>query len=134
LRYLVLYFLAGIGAGLFHAYLHPDSVVPTVGASGAISGVLGSFFVLFPRARVFTLVPLIFLLFPIVQVPAALYLGFWFLMQLMSGALALVFAGDAGGVAWWAHVGGFVAGMALVPVLRRRWSYPRVWRDQYAPW
>ena len=69
---------------------------------------------------------------PVVELPALLYLGFWFLMQLANGTAALTIARDSGGVAWWAHVGGFVAGMALAPVLRRRQSYPPVWRDQYA--
>jgi membrane associated rhomboid family serine protease len=134
LRYLAFYLLTGIGASLAHAHLHPDSLVPTIGASGAISGVLGGFFVLFPHARVVTLVPLVFVFFHVVELPAVLYLGFWFLMQFLSGALAFVVAGEAGGVAWWAHVGGFVAGMALVPLLRRRRSYPRVWADQRATW
>jgi membrane associated rhomboid family serine protease len=134
LRYLLFYLSTGIGAGLAHAHLYPESVVPIVGASGAISGVLGGFFVLFPYARVLTLVPLVFVFFHVVELPAVLYLGFWFLMQFLSGALSLVVAGEAGGVAWWAHVGGFVAGMALVPLVRRRRSYPRVWADQRAPW
>ncbi len=134
LRYLAFYLLAGMAAGLAQAYLYPDSSVPTVGASGAISGVLGGYLVLFPYARVLTLVPFFIFFFPVVEVPAVLYLGFWFLMQLLSGTLALALAGQAGGVAWWAHVGGFVVGMALVSLLRRRRSYPRVWRDEYAPW
>jgi len=131
-RYLAFYLVTGAGAGLAHAYLHPDSVIPTVGASGAISGVLGGYLVMFPYARVLTLVP-IFFFFDVVQLPAVIYLGFWFLMQLVSGTLALVAAGEAGGVAWWAHAGGFLVGMALVWPLRRG-NYPRVWRDQYAPW
>jgi membrane associated rhomboid family serine protease len=135
LRYLALYLLTGVGAALAHAYLYPTSAVPTVGASGAISGVLGGYLVLFPAARVLTLIVLVFFIVDVVEVPAVFYLGFWFVMQLMSGALALAVAGDAAGVAWWAHVGGFVAGMAVMPLLRRRrWSYPRVWRDQYAAW
>ena len=134
LRYLLFYLSAGIGAGLAHAHVHPESVVPTVGASGAISGVLGGFFVLFPHARVLTVVPLVFVFFHVVEMPAVLYLGFWFMMQFLSGALALAVAGEVGGVAWWAHVGGFVAGMALVPLVRRRRSYPRVWADQRAAW
>jgi membrane associated rhomboid family serine protease len=134
LRYLGFYLLAGVGAGLTHAYLHPASEIPTVGASGAISGVLGAYLVMFPHARVYTLVPILFLLAPIWEVPAVVYLGFWFLAQLLSGTFAFALASDAGGVAWWAHVGGFVVGLALAPLLRRRWSYPRVWRDQYAPW
>jgi membrane associated rhomboid family serine protease len=133
LRYLVFYLLSGVAAALAQAYLFPDSTIPTVGASGAISGVLGAFLVLFPTARVFTLVPLL-LFFPVVELPAVLYLGFWFLMQLMSGTVSLTVVSDAGGVAWWAHVGGFVVGLVVAPLLRRRQSYPRVWRDQYAPW
>jgi len=132
-RYLAFYLATGVAAGLTQAYLYPHSALPTVGASGAISGVLGAYLVLFPHARVLTLVPFV-LFFPVVELPAVLYLGFWFLMQLTSGTLALTIAGDAGGVAWWAHVGGFVVGMALVPLLRRRQSYPPAWRDQYAPW
>jgi membrane associated rhomboid family serine protease len=132
-RYLAFYLLSGVAAALVQAHLHPESTIPTVGASGAISGVLGAYLVLFPAARVFTLVPLL-LFFPVMEVPAALYLIFWFLMQLMSGTASLSLAADAGGVAWWAHVGGFVVGVVLAPILRRRESYPTVWRDQYAPW
>ena len=72
--------------------------------------------------------------FPLIEIPAVVYLGFWFLMQVLNGTMALAVMGDSGGVAWWAHVGGFAAGMALAPLLRRRQSYPRAWRDQYAPW
>jgi membrane associated rhomboid family serine protease len=133
LRYLAFYLLAGVVAALVQGQLHPDSIIPTVGASGAISGVLGAYLVLFPTARVFTLVPLL-LFFPLVELPAVLYLGFWFLMQLMSGTASLALGAEAGGVAWWAHVGGFVVGVALVPILRRRESYPKAWRDQYAAW
>jgi membrane associated rhomboid family serine protease len=96
LRYLVFYLLSGVAAALAQAYLFPDSTIPTVGASGAISGVLGAFLVLFPTARVFTLVPLL-LFFPVVELPAVLYLGFWFLMQLMSGTVSLTVVSDAGG-------------------------------------
>jgi membrane associated rhomboid family serine protease len=134
LRYLAFYLVAGVGAALAHAYLYPTSTVPTVGASGAISGVLGGYLVLFPHARVLTLIPLFFFFFDVVALPAVFYLGIWFLMQLLSGTLGLWLAQEGGGVAWWAHVGGFVVGMALVPLLRRRWSYPKVWRDQYAAW
>lgn len=132
-RYLAFYVLTGVGAGLVHAFLYPASTVPTVGASGAISGVLGGYFVLFPRARVLALVPLVFFYVEVVELPAVLYLGFWFLMQLLSGTFALL-AGEAGGVAWWAHAGGFVVGMVLARLVRRRRSYPPVWADQYAPW
>ena len=132
-RYLVFYVVCGVSASLAQAYLHPDSLVPTVGASGAISGVLGAYLVLFPYARVLTLVPLL-LFFPLIEVPAVIYLGLWFLMQLMNGTVALALMGEPGGVAWWAHVGGFVAGAALAPLLRGRPRDPRRWRDQYASW
>jgi membrane associated rhomboid family serine protease len=133
LRYLGFYLATGIIAALAQAHLYPDSTVPTVGASGAISGVLGAFLVMFPHARVMTVVPLL-IFFPLIEIPAVVYLGFWFLMQVLNGTMALAVMGDSGGVAWWAHVGGFAAGMALAPLLRRRQSYPRAWRDQYAPW
>jgi rhomboid family protein len=133
-RYLAFYLLAGIGAALAHAYLHPGSVVPTVGASGAISGVLGGYLVLFPHARVLTLIPLVFIFFHVVELPAVLYLGVWFLMQLVSGALGMALADEAGGVAWWAHVGGFLVGVVLVALLGRWRSRPQTWRAEYAPW
>ena len=131
-RYLLFYLLAGVAAGLAHAYLNPGSIVPTVGASGAISGVLGGYLVLFPRARVLTLFVLLLFFVQVVEVPAALYLAFWFLMQLVSGTASLALAEDgSGGVAWWAHVGGFVVGMALAPLIRRR-GPPQLWHDEYA--
>jgi membrane associated rhomboid family serine protease len=134
LRYFGFYVLTGVAAALAHAWVYPESTTPTVGASGAISGVLGGYFVLFPRARVLALVPLVFFWVEIIELPAVLYLGFWFLMQFVSGTLALLVPADVGGVAWWAHVGGFVGGMALARLVRRRRSYPRVWPDQYLPW
>jgi membrane associated rhomboid family serine protease len=134
LRFLAFYLLSGIGAGLVHAYLHPASVVPTVGASGAISGVLGGYLLLFPHARVLTLVPIVFIFVQVVELPAVLYLGFWFVMQLISGTVTFALAGEAGGVAWWAHVGGFVAGMVLVlPLVWRRKRLRQPWLE-YAPW
>lgn len=100
-----------------------------VGASGAIAGVLGAYFVLYPHARVVTVVPLFFL-FPLVEVPAFLFLLGWFLLQFWEGSASLLAAGKAagGGVAWWAHVGGFAAGIALLVVLKpRRRPAPRSW-------
>ena len=134
LRYLLFYLVTGLGAALVHAYLHPESTVPTLGASGAISGVLGGYLLLFPHARVLTLVPIVFIFVQIVEVPAVLYLGFWFLIQLVAGTLAFALADGAGGVAWWAHVGGFTVGLILVPLLLPRRSYPRVWRTEVGPW
>jgi hypothetical protein len=96
-----------------------------VGASGAIAGVMGGYVLLFPRARVLTLVP-IFLFIQFVEIPAYFFIGFWFLMQFLTGTLALGQTEDIGGVAYWAHVGGFVAGLVLVSVfVKRRAGYAR---------
>jgi membrane associated rhomboid family serine protease len=113
-RYLVFYLLGGVLAGLAHLIAYASSEIPTVGASGAIAAILGAYLVLFPRSRVLTLIP-IFVFVQIIEIPAIIYLGFWFLSQLLSGSLALAantFQG--GGVAWWAHIGGFVGGAVLV--------------------
>ena len=110
------YVTAGVIAGLIHVASNPGSAVPTVGASGAIAGVLGAYAAAFPRARVITLLPL-FPFFPVVPLPAILVLGFWFVIQFASGALVLA-AGASGGVAVWAHVGGFVYGFLLMFALR----------------
>ncbi len=118
-RYLAFYLGCGVAAGAIHALFDPASVVPTIGASGAIAGVLGAYFMLFPLARVVTLVPIV--IWPLfIEVPAFFFLGFWFLSQLLSGGLAA--AGVASeAIAWWAHIGGFVAGvLAHRALLRRR--------------
>ncbi len=133
LRYLVFYFLGGTLGALAHLWAYPTSQLPTVGASGAIAAVLGAYLVLYPRARVITLVPLL-LFFPIIEIPAIVYLGFWFLVQLLSGTSAVAantFQG--GGVAWWAHIGGFLAGMLLVWLFASR-RQRRYYRDEYSPW
>ncbi|HJY86290.1 MAG TPA: rhomboid family intramembrane serine protease [Candidatus Acidoferrales bacterium] len=116
--YLLFYLVCGIGAGVVHTLANLGSTVPAVGASGAISGVLGAYIVLFPRSRVLTLVPLIFFFFT-VQLPAVVILGYWFLIQFLSGLSAL---GEqtGGGTAWWAHIGGFILGALLVMGSRRR--------------
>lgn len=113
MRYLVFYLLCGLVATFTHICFSPTSSIPVVGASGAISGVLGAYFVLFPRASVLTLIPL-FLFLELIEIPAVVFLGLWFLMQLNSGILQTLLApSEVGGVAWWAHVGGFVAGLVL---------------------
>ncbi len=121
LRYLVFYLTAGIFAGAVQVVFAPASTIPTVGASGAIAAVLGAYFLLYPRGRILTFVPL-FILPWFLEIPAFVYLGLWFLSQLASGLLALGSAGGAasiGGIAWWAHVGGFAFGLLLVRVLAR---------------
>lgn len=119
-RFLVFYLACGVLSFAAQILFNPGSMVPNVGASGAIAGVLGAYFLLFPRARILAVVPL-FLFFPVVEIPAFVFLGIWFLFQILSGAVSLGRTSPlAGGVAWWAHIGGFVAGLALVKVLRPR--------------
>jgi membrane associated rhomboid family serine protease len=115
-RFLAFYLLCGLLATAGHVLANPGSRLPVIGASGAISGVLGAYVMLFPRARVLTLVPLGFFI-QAFHVPAMVLLGFWIAIQLVSGLLA---PADAAGVAWFAHVGGFVAGIALVVPFKRR--------------
>jgi membrane associated rhomboid family serine protease len=112
MRFVMFYFLCGLAAGIVHILTNLSSTIPTVGASGAIAGVLGAYFLLFPTARVITLIPIF--IFPLfVEIPAITYLIIWFISQLFSGVLSLGLPDDVGGIAWWAHVGGFVAGMML---------------------
>jgi membrane associated rhomboid family serine protease len=120
-RFLVFYLLCGVAAALAQTITVPDSVVPMVGASGAIAGVMGAYFVLYPRSRIVTLIP-IFFFFQIVEVPAIFFLGIWFLMQFVSGVGSIVSAVGGvpgGGIAFWAHIAGFVAGISGVIVFRR---------------
>lgn len=113
------YLLSGLAAGIGHILTNPNSPIPTVGASGAIAGVMGAYLLLFPHAKVVTLLPIFFFL-QVIEVPAVLFLGFWFLSQLFSGTLSLAASGaNAGGVAWWAHIGGFVVGFLWALPLRR---------------
>jgi len=111
-QYLIFYLVCGVGSALVHTAFNLGSKVPTVGASGAISGVMGAFIVLFPRSRVTTLIPALLLFFT-VRIPAYLMLGYWFFLQFFSGVSSLGMT-DQGGVAWWAHVGGFLLGALLV--------------------
>jgi membrane associated rhomboid family serine protease len=125
--YLLFYLICGVAAALFHNLLNADSTIPTVGASGAIAGVMGAYFLLYPRARVLTLVPLFFVFF--VWLPAWVVLGYWFVAQFLSGAatsIALSGSTNSAGIAFWAHVGGFLAGMLLIklfPSRARRYHY-----------
>ncbi len=124
--YLVFYLTCGVAAALFHTLLNASSTVPTVGASGAIAGVMGAYFILYPRARVLTLVPFFFVFF--MWLPAWIVLGYWFVWQFLSGAATSIGAhnGNSAGIAFWAHVGGFLAGMLLIkvfPARTRRYHY-----------
>jgi membrane associated rhomboid family serine protease len=116
-QYLIFYFMVGVGSAIAHTTVNWGSSIPTVGASGAISGVMGAFIVLFPRARVTTLIPALFLFFTI-RIPAVLMLGYWFFIQFLSGVASLGVA-NQGGVAWWGHIGGFLLGALLVVGKRR---------------
>lgn len=130
-KFLLFYLISGLAASFAHMLLNPGSNVPSVGASGAIAGVMGAYFVLYPRARVLTIVPLI-IFFTFWWLPAWIVLGYWFLIQFLSGAatsIAYSSQTSEGGIAFWAHVGGFVAGIALIKVFRER---PR--RNRYATW
>lgn len=118
-RYLVIYLLMGAGGNLAHILFNPHSTVPVIGASGAIAGVLGIYFLVFPRARVLTLLPLGFFI-TFVHVPAVLFLALWFLLQLFNALMAQNMALEAQQVAWWAHVGGFLMGMVIGAIARSR--------------
>ena len=118
MRYLIFYLLSGVAAVLLQTYVQPGSQVPMIGASGAIAGVLGAYLILFPGSRIASLVPVLFIL-TIVEVPALIFLAFWFITQLYSG-LFMMDGGSASGIAWWAHIGGFLFGMFMVSFFARR--------------
>ncbi len=110
LRYLAFYLVCGLASGLSHLALNWHSQIPTIGASGAIAGVMGAYFILYPKAKVLTLVP-IFFFFQFLEVPAFLFLGVWFLFQFLSAAGT---SAQMGGIAWWAHIGGFIFGIIFL--------------------
>src|SRR6266480_7161359 len=128
--YLIFYLISGFVAAFTHILLNLGSNIPSVGASGAIAGVMGAYFVLYPRARVLTLVPLI-VFFTFLWLPAWIVLGYWFLIQFLSGAATSIAytSQTGGGIAFWAHVGGFVAGIVLIKIFPER---PR--RYRYGTW
>jgi len=117
-RFFVFYLLCGLIAGIVHSVTNSRSAIPTIGASGAIAGVLGAYFAMFPRARITVLLPIF--IFPLIfTLPAALYILIWFLMQFLSGVASLAGPGQVGGVAWWAHVGGCAGGIMLYRLFLR---------------
>jgi len=126
-RFLIFYIIGGIVASLTHIFTNPTSMIPTVGASGAIAAVLGAYLVLYPRARVLTIIPLGFFL-RMTTIPAAIVLGLWFVLQLFSGVLSMG-GPDVGGVAFWAHIGGFVSGVVLAKIFAKRRN-----TDYYVRW
>ena len=124
-KFLVFYLVCGIAAGFIHVLANYNSPVPTIGASGAIAGVMGAYLIKFPRASIVTLI-FIFIFFTTVDIPAAFLLAYWFLIQFFSGVGSV---GDSqishGDVAWFAHVGGFLAGMVLVKIIPAKQRFPR---------
>jgi membrane associated rhomboid family serine protease len=118
-RFLLFYLACGLIAALTHIATDPSSPIPMVGASGAVAGVLGAYLISFPRARVLTLV-FFFIFIRIIELPAALILFFWFVIQAFSGAAELTSGSASGGVAWFAHIGGFLAGAIFMVLLFRR--------------
>ena len=127
-RYLLFFLLCGIASVFAQTISNPQSAIPMVGASGAISGVLGAYIITYPNARILTLVPIV-ILFYIIELPAYFFLGFWFILQLIQGSLYSINSHQTvgGGVAWWAHVGGFAAGVILLQVFRcKDWQRPAV--------
>lgn len=117
-RYAFVYLCAGIGAAAAQFAVGPFSQIPMIGASGAIAGVLGAYLILYPTAIIFTLVPIWFA--PIIPVPAFVFLLLWFILQIWQGIGSMMDTNVTGGVAWWAHFGGFVAGLLLIRKLRGR--------------
>lgn len=128
-RYLVFYLLTGIVASITHMMLYPTSTVPAIGASGAISGVMAAYMFLFPHSRIVFLLPLLFLPY-FVELPALLYIGVWFIGQLISGVSVLAITTDASGIAFWAHIGGFAAGALTYRIFARR-CYRCTYADEY---
>lgn len=116
-KFLLFYLLAGFAGGLAHIASAPHSIIPTIGASGAVAGVLGAYFITFPHSRVLALVPLLFIV-TFVELPAVLFLFLWIGLQLINGVIGIM--GPQNMVAWWAHIGGFAAGMLLIKILITR--------------
>lgn len=130
-RYFVFYLVCGAVAAMAQAAVDPASRIPAIGASGAIAGVLAAYFISFPRSRVVTFIPVFFLPW-FVEIPAVIYLGFWFFSQFFNGVLALDMGSLGGGIAYWAHIGGFLAGLVLLPFFARPSRV--LWRSgEYGP-
>ncbi len=130
-RYLTFYLICGVAASLAQVFIASTSQIPAIGASGAVAGVLGAYFLCFPRARVFVGIPLLIIM-EVITLPAVIVLGFWFVVQLFSGVATIGLPSEAttGGVAYWAHIGGFVAGLILTPLFRQRRRHPFQYLDK----
>jgi len=132
-RYLLFYVLGGITAGAAQYYFNPTEIIPAVGASGAIAAVMGAYLLFFPRSRVVTFVP-VFLFGWFIEVPSVFFLGIWFITQFFSGLAALGMPSGIGGVAWWAHIGGFLFGLLLARPFCIGKCTRRQYVDEYFPW
>lgn len=129
-RYLLFYLACGVAASITHTHFNPESLVPALGASGAIAGVIGCFVRLFPLANLIVVIPILFV--PLFfELPALVFVALWFAIQLVQGAVELIRPPVGGGIAWWAHIGGFVAGLLLTPLLvRSPGKYRRYYADE----
>ena len=118
-RYVAFYLVVGLAAGAAHIFMNQNDIIPAIGASGAVAGVLGAYLVLYPRATVNAILPIFILFWMPFRVPAVLLIGFWFLLQLLNGIAAITatdVTGAGGGTAWFAHIGGFIAGLVLIRI------------------
>lgn len=127
-KFLGFYIACGVLASIVHVAMNMSAGVPCVGASGAIAGVLGAYMITFPKARVLCIIPIWFI-WQIVELPAMVVLGFWFVIQFFSGIASIAPTGPAGGVAWWAHIGGFIFGIGLMLAFTRRKPRARPWQS-----
>jgi membrane associated rhomboid family serine protease len=118
-RFLIFYLLSGMVANGIFFIINPRSTIPELGASGAIAGVMGAYIVMFPNAKIITMILILFFPF-FFELSAFIYIGFWFILQLFSGTLSFASPATGGGIAWWAHIGGFITGIVLVPLFRKR--------------
>ena len=130
LRFIIFYLVCGVLAALTQVLVTPDATIPSVGASGAIAGVLGAYLLFFPTARLIVLIPILFFPF-FFELPAVIFLVFWFFIQLFSGTAMLASPQQVGGIAFWAHIGGFIAGMLLCIFFVRRPVRRRLQPDEY---
>ena len=130
LRFIIFYLVCGVLAALIQVLVTPDATIPSVGASGAIAGILGAYLLFFPTARLIVLIPILFFPF-FFELPAVIFLVFWFFIQLFSGTAILASPQQVGGIAFWAHIGGFIAGMLLCGFFVRRPVRRRLQPDEY---
>ena len=130
LRFIIFYLVCGVLAALIQVLVTPDATIPSVGASGAMAGVLGAYLLFFPTARLIVLIPILFFPF-FFELPAVIFLVLWFLIQLFSGTAMLASPQQVGGIAFWAHIGGFIAGMLLCRFFVRRPVRRRLQPDEY---